>query len=115
LRTAEITLIEAITSQQVVTEVERNLRTKMPKALPAFQLLVSRCLQVVTDPKPSDVQAYVGLADEKDLPILVTAVQQNCPWLVTFNIRHFQPGHPEVTVLQPGDFLQHVRHMLANL
>ena len=115
LRMAEITLIEAITSQQVVTEVECNLRTKMPKALPAFQLLVSRCLQVVADPKPSDVQAYVGLADEKDLPILVAAVQQNCTWLVTFNIRHFQPGHPAITVLQPGDFLQQVRHMLANL
>ena len=115
LRMAEITLIEAITSQQVITEVKRNLKAKIPKALPAFQMLVSRCLQVVADPTPVEVQAYAGLADEKDLPILVTAVQQKCPWLVTFNIRHFQPGHADVTVLQPGNFLQQVRHTLANL
>jgi len=76
LRMAEITLIEAITSQQVVTEVERNLRTKMPKALPAFQLLVSRCLQVVADPKPSDVQSYVGLADEKDLRLFAAKQEE---------------------------------------
>ncbi len=115
LRMAEITLIEAIASQQVITEVERNLKEKVPKALPAFQMLVSRCLQVVADPTPVEVQAYAGLADDKDLPILVTAVQQNCPWLVTFNIRHFRPGHADVTVLQPGNFLQQVRHTLANL
>lgn len=115
LHMAEITLIEAITSHQVITEVERNLKAKIPKALPAFQLLVSRCLQVAADPTPADMQTYTGLADEKDLPMLVTAVQQNCPWLVTFNIHHFQPDHPAVTVLQPGDFLQQVRYMLANL
>ena len=50
LRMAEITLIEAVASQQVVEEVLRNLRTKLPAALPAFQLLVSRCLRVVSDP-----------------------------------------------------------------
>jgi predicted nucleic acid-binding protein len=43
LGTAELTLIEAITSVQIITEVERNLIEKMPKALPAFQRLISRC------------------------------------------------------------------------
>ncbi len=52
------------------------LRTKMPKALPAFQLLVSRCLQVVADPKPSDVQSYVGLADEKDLRLFAAKQEE---------------------------------------
>jgi hypothetical protein len=78
-------------------------------------MLVRRCLQVVANPTSNDVKIYGGLTDEKDLPILVTAVQQNCPWLVTFNTRHFQPGHTAVTTLQPGDFLQQVRHMLAKL
>ena len=39
LQLAEITLIEALTSQQVITEAERNLAAKLPQALPAFRLV----------------------------------------------------------------------------
>lgn len=115
LRMAEITLIEAITSDQVLTEVERNLSAKMPAVLPAFRLLVDRCLKVVAIPTPTELNSFIGLADEKDLPILVAAQREKCPWLVTFNIRHFQPGVPGVTVLPPGVFVQRVRHFLARL
>ncbi|MFP4395692.1 MAG: PIN domain-containing protein [Anaerolineales bacterium] len=108
LRLAEITLIEAITSQQAITEAERNLKQKLPQTLPTFRLLVDRCLQVVANPQPAE-------ADAKDLPILIAAVQEACPWLVTFNIRHFQPGHPEVTVLKPSDFILHLRERLTML
>lgn len=115
LRMAEITLIEAVVSQQVLAEVERNLQAKLPKALPAFRLVVSRCLQVVPDPSPSDVQAHAGLAEAADLPILVAARQAGCPWLVTFNTRHYKPGHADVLVLPPGDFLLRVRDLLAQM
>lgn len=55
LRMAELTLIEAITFTQVITEVERNLESKIPKAVPAFRLLVSRCLKIVEDPAPAEI------------------------------------------------------------
>lgn len=115
LRLAEITLVEALTSEQVIVEAERNLAKKLPQALPAFRLLVSRCLRVVPDPQPTDLLPHAGLADPKDLPILITPVREHCPWLVTFNVRHFQPGHPAVTVLRPGEFVLHVRDLLAHL
>jgi hypothetical protein len=115
LRMAEITLIDAVTSQQVIVEAERNLDEKLPGALSAFQAIVSRCLRVVSDPQPADLTAYAGLADPKDLPILVSAVREGCPWLVTFNVRHFQPGHPSVTVLRPGEFVLRVRQLLAHM
>lgn len=115
LRMAEITLIDAIVSEQVITEVERNLETKFPKALPAYQLLANRCLTVVPIPSAAEVKCYAGLANPKDLPILVAAIQNSCPWLITFNTRHFQPGHPDVTILQPGAFIQRVRYLLTSL
>ncbi len=115
LRLAEITLIEAVTSQQAVTEAERNLGEKLPQALPAFRLIVSRCLRVVPDPQLGELLAHEGRADPKDLPILVAAVRAGCSWLVTFNTRHFQPGHPDVIVLRPGDFVLRVRDLLARL
>jgi predicted nucleic acid-binding protein len=115
LRMAEITLIDAITSEQVITEVERNLTTKLPQALSRFRLMVDRCLQIVPDPSPEDLSKHVGSADPKDLPILIAALRESCPWLVTFNVRHFEPGHPDVTILHPGEFVLRVRDLLTNL
>ncbi len=115
LRMAEITLIDAFTSQQVIIEVERNLQNKIPKALPIFRHLVSRCLSVVPDPAMAEIQEHQGNADPKDLPILITAAREKCSWLVTLNIRHFQPGIPSVTVLEPGSFILHIRDLLTQL
>lgn len=115
LRMAEITLIDAVASAQVLAEVERNLADFLPVALPIFRQLASRCLRVVPDPTAAEVLACRGLADPKDAPILAAAVREACPWLVTFNTRHFQPGHPAVSVLRPGAFVQHVRALLAHM
>ena len=115
LRLAEITLIEALTSEQVIVEAERNLAEKLPQALPMFRLLVSRCLRVVPDPQPADILPYAGLAHAEDLPILVAAMREHCTLVVTFNLRHFSPGHPAVTILRPGEFVLHVRGLLARL
>ena len=115
LRMAEITLIDAITSEQVIAEAERNLVAKLPQALSRFRLLVDRCLHVVTDPSPEELSKHTGSADPKDLPILVAALRESCPWLVTFNVRHFEPGHPDVEILRPGEFVLRVRDLLANL
>jgi predicted nucleic acid-binding protein len=115
LRMAELTLIEAITSTQVITEAERNLLDKIPNALPAFQMLVSRCLRVVEDQDPAEIAKYVGLANSEDLPILAAAVQEECSLLATFNTRHYQPGHPSVSVLKPGDLVLRIRYLLARL
>jgi hypothetical protein len=115
LRMAEITLVEAVTSEQVVAETERNLAQKVPGQLPAFRLLVSRCLRIVPRPAAEDLFAYAGLANAKDLPILVAAVREGCPFLVTFNVRHYQPGHPDLSVLRPGEFVLRVRDQLAHL
>jgi hypothetical protein len=115
LRMAELTLIEAITSTQVITEAERNLLDKIPKALPAFQLLVSRCLKIVEDPSPAEVDVYSGLAHPKDLPIFVAAIREACELLATFNLGHYAPGHPSITTLKPGDLVLRIRYLLTRL
>ncbi len=115
LRMSELTLIEAICTTQVITEVERNLLDKIPKALPAFRLLVHRCLKIIADPDRALLGRYQGLADPEDLPILVAAIESRCRFLTTFNQRHFQPGWKNVTVLKPGDLVIRIRYLLAHL
>jgi hypothetical protein len=111
----EITLIDAVTSQQAITEAERNLSAKLPQALTTFRLLVQRSLRVVPDPSRRDLAAHGAIADPRDLPILGAAIGERCQWLVTFNGDDLQPGHPDVTVLRPGAFVQRVRTVLTHL
>jgi len=115
LHMAEITLIDALTSDQAITEAERNLANKLPAALPTFQFLLARCLTIVPAPSAVEVAEFAGLADRKDLPILVAAIQHECPLLVTFNVRHYRPGHQDISVLTPGEFIQRVRYLLTAL
>ncbi|MCS7179567.1 MAG: hypothetical protein N0A03_09945 [Anaerolineae bacterium] len=77
------------------------------------QLIVHRCLRVVPDPEPRELRPYIGLAGPEDLPILVATIREGCLRLITFNVRHFRPGHSSVRVLRPGDFIIWVREVLA--
>lgn len=115
LRLGEITLIECLTSTQVITEVERNFEKKLPSKLPELRLIISRSLRVVPDPEPEELIPYKGQADPKDLPILVAALKHGCRFLLTFNIRHYAPATAEIMVQRPGDFLTTVRTLLAQL
>lgn len=63
----------------------------------------------------ADIAPWTGCAHPKDLPIWVATLGAECPWLVTFHLRHYQPGHPDLAVMRPGAFLQRVRSQLARL
>lgn len=115
LRMSEITLIEGVTSQQAVVEVERNLADKLPAKLPEFHLLVSRCLRVVPDPAPLDLIPHTGQADPKDLPILVAALREGCDYLLTFNTRDYKHSPASIKVQRPGEFLMSTRNLLSRL
>jgi hypothetical protein len=75
LRLAEITLIEAVASQQVISEAERHLAKRLPDALPAFRLIVSRWLRIAPDPAPVDQTSFAGMGDPKNLPIVAAEMR----------------------------------------
>ena len=113
LRLSDLTLIDGVASEQVVAEAEKNLDEKVPAAVPRFQEMTAACLRVVSDPTSDEVLALDGLADPKDLPILVAAVREGCDVLVTFNERDYRPGHPGIEVVTPGVLVQRVRRLVA--
>ncbi len=115
LTLGEITLLDCVTSQQAVVESERNITKKMPTRLPELQLLVHRCLRVVDDPLPTELSALKGLADTKDLPLLVAALREGCEYFVTFNTRHYYPKVGTIRLLRPGDFLTQIRTRLIGM
>ena len=113
LQMGEITLLDCITSEQAIIEVERNLSEKLPAKLAEFRLIVSRCLRVVPDPEPTDLVGLESQADPEDLPILVAALREGCAFLLTFNVRHFHPSGEAILVQRPGDFIGTARQRLS--
>jgi hypothetical protein len=83
--------------------------------VPCGRLILSRYLQAVPDPQPAELVPHTESADPRDLPILVAGLRESYPWLVTFNVCHFQPGHADVAASQPGEFLSQVGDLLAHL
>jgi predicted nucleic acid-binding protein len=73
---AEIGLFKLVVSRQVLDECERNLRKKLPAALPLFaELLAAINLDIIADPPAAEVARWVSIIEAKDAPILAAAVQ----------------------------------------
>jgi hypothetical protein len=36
------------------------------------------------------------------------------PWLVTFNVRHYQPGHSDIKIMRLGEIVLQVSELLDN-
>jgi hypothetical protein len=104
-RRAKTTLMDCVTLQQAVAEVERNFEEKPLGQLPELRLILRRCLHLVLDLTPATWGAHTGQADPKDLPILVAALGSRCRYWLTFKLRHDQPLASEIAVLRPGNLL----------
>jgi hypothetical protein len=63
----------------------------------------------------SNIRAYKGQTDPKDLPILVAAKREECSHPLTFSVRHFTPTSPKITVLPPRGFLFPIHSLLGML
>ena len=115
LTLSEITLIEGITSSLALAECRRNLEAKLPKATADFDRLVRRALSAGDAPSREELLPYVGRADWKDLPHLVSALHEDCRYLTTYNVEDYKPGHSNVEVVRPGTLVRRVREELSTL
>lgn len=115
LQLSELGLIEAVASEQIRQEVERNLENKLPQALPHFRLLADAALLWVPDPRPRDLRSFPGQADAKDLPVLAAAVRAGCHSLLTFNVKDYKPQEGSVRIETPGAFIERLREHLSGL
>lgn len=103
-------------SEQVITEVERNIARKAPKALPfARELILRSNIRIAHDPSIEEVHLCQGwISHPADAPILAAAVRAQVDFLVTLNTKHFI-DNPDVSrrsglrIGTPGDALAWVR------
>ena len=117
---AEAGQIAISVSEQVVTETERAVARKLPRALPDFREAIRATgLHIVRDPTPAEIDAYADIiAHKADVPIVVAAMKVKTDHLVTLNRCHFidDPAVADRSNLRigtPGDALAWARQHLA--
>lgn len=109
----EIGLIQLVVSRQVLIEAERNIRNKLPRALPNFveQLTYLR-LEVLPDPNETNSTQWESIIEAKDAPILAAAVNAQIERFVTLNTKDFTPAVATatgITIQTPAEFIQDMR------
>lgn len=114
---AEIGLFQLVVSRLVLDEVERNLRKKLPLALPNFARQMAQLqLEIVSPPSDEEVQRWVEVIEAKDAPILAAAVSAQVDRLITLNSKDFTPevaAKSGMHILSPGEFVEEIRELVV--
>ena len=118
LKMAEVGLFQLVVSTQVLDEAERNLRKKLPRALPNFAAQMARLrLEILPDPTPEQVKPWKEMIEAQDAPILCVAVASGVDRLITLNTKDFTPAVAEesgLTILTPAQFVEEIRQLVAS-
>jgi len=116
LMLAEVGLFQLVVSRQVLDECERNLRRKLPAALPVFAaLLAAAAVEVTADPEEKAVATYRTVIVAKDAPILAAAVLGGADHLLTLDTTDFTPAVAEaagIAIQTPAEFVTALRNLI---
>lgn len=118
LQIAEVGLFQLVVCTQVLDEAERNLRKKLPRALPNFAAQMARLrLEILPDPSPEQVERWEGIIEAADAPILCVAVASGVDRFITLNTKDFTPdvaAKSGLTIQTPAEFIEDVRRLVTD-
>ena len=117
LTMAEIGLFKLVISEQVLEECERNLRKKLPTALPIFtQLIATINPEIQPDPSLEESSRWAAIIEAKDTPILAAAVVANVDRLLTLNTKDFTAevaAQSGLIIQTPAEFVREIREIVG--
>ncbi len=106
----ELPRLVAITGRYNIIELERNIRKKVPRALPVYDEYFPKLrIEIVPLPTPAEVTKHRGIVADKDTPVLVSAIKGKADFLVTGDKKHFEKvkkaGTFPFKITSPTEFL----------
>lgn len=82
--------IIAATGQYNLTEIERNIAKKLPEIMDIYREYFPKIhLTVIPTPKKKDLRKCRGMIRDKDLPVLISAMNFGADFLVTGDKKDF--------------------------
>jgi len=82
---------EIVISEIVLEEALKNIKKKIPNAFSLIcQFFQEHPVTVIKNPQLKQIKKFTGLAQKKDLPILVSALDYQCRFFITGNKKDFK-------------------------
>jgi putative PIN family toxin of toxin-antitoxin system len=113
LLTLKLPFLSGSTGRFNLMEIERTLKKKMPKMLPLYRKYLPLLnLKIIPLPSPQEIREFSGTIADKDVPVLVSAIQGKADFLVTGDKRHFQSlkggkNYP-LQIVTPAEFVDRI-------
>ena len=110
--------IIGITGEYNLVEVERDLARKLPQALPVYlEYLPKLSLTIIPLPTIEELAEYFGAINNKDLPVLLSAIKGCTDFLVTGDNKDFNLINDSnlysFTVVSPAEFLERIGAIIS--
>ena len=119
LPTLDLPILKGATGQYNLMEVERDLKKKMPQALPVYQAYLPKLrLEIVALPSKETIMSMAGSIAEKDVPVLASAIACGTQYLITGDKKDFGKlknvkGY-SLEIVGPSEFIETVFPQLIN-
>ena len=106
-------VLKGMTGRYNLTEIERNLARKLPRAIPVFEEYFPRMrLAIVPLPPLVQVEVFGGRIADKDAPVIAAAVLGGADYLVTGDRKDFgrlkTTLQPPPHIVTPAEFVDEV-------
>ena len=108
-----------ITGRYNILEIERALRRKAPKVIPIYQTYLPELnLEIVPIPAKVELKPYHGYTCEKDVPVLVSAINGKADFLVTGDKKDFAKlkriNDMPIRILSPSECIEVIGEFLED-
>jgi len=106
-----LSFIVVVTGRYNIMEIERNLRAKLPAAVPVYKEYIAKLnLRIIPVPALEEVKKYSGVTSPKDIPVLVSAIKSKADYLITGDKKDFGKlkGDYPFIISGPSDFLEFI-------
>jgi predicted nucleic acid-binding protein len=113
---AEIGLFTLVVSRQVLDEAERNIRKKLPRALPNFaEQMAHLNLEILANPSLEESAKWESIIEAKDAPIIAAAVKAKVDRILSLNTKDFTQEVAEksgIPIQTPAQFVEDIRNII---
>lgn len=105
----KLPFLAGLTGQYNLVEIERNISKKIPEALPIYKAYLPKLnLEIIPLPSQNEVKRFAGQVSDKDVPVLVSAVNGKADFLITGE-KGFEKRPPKYDypfkILNPSEFM----------
>ena len=120
LLSLRLPFITAATGQYNLMEIERTIAKKLPNIMDIYREYFPKIyLTLIPTPKKKDLKKCQGMISDKDLPVLVSAINFGADFLVTGDKKDFAKlvgdNHLSLKIVSPSELLDVIMTFLEQV